>query len=143
MATQTCENVRNLLGTVSPLGCKSPWELELAELGYLNDLAGQYTTVTQALVAMTTASALVLAAPAGTVTRKFVTIQNVGANPCCIRLAAAASSTAANGEYILKGGAAVLDGTGGFITLDNYAGVIYGATTAATTNLAISYCDIT
>lgn len=142
-ATQTCAEVQTLLGEVAPLGCKSPWELELAELAYLNRVAGQYATVTQVQKAMTTASALILAAPAAGTTRKFVTIQNVGANPCCIRTAASASSTAANGEWILKGGTGALDGAGGFITLDGYSGVLYGATTTSTTNLSVSYADIT
>ena len=142
-ATQTCAEVQTLMGEVAPLGCKSPWELDLAGLAYLNRVAGQYTAITQVQKAMTTASAIILAAPAAGTTRKFVTIQNVGVNPCAIRTAASASSTAANGEWILRGGTALLDGTGGFITLDNYAGVLYGATTAATTNLSVSYADIT
>lgn len=142
-ATQTCAEVQTLLGEVAPLGCKSPWELELSGLGFLNRVAGQYASITQVQKAMTGTSAIILAAPAAGTTRKFVTIQNVGANPCAIRTAATASSTAANGEWILKGGTAVLDGTGGFITLDGYSGALYGATTAATTNLSVSYADIT
>lgn len=143
MSTLTCTEVGTLLAEASPLGCKSPWERDVAGLGYLNRLAGQTVTVSQALMAMTTSSAVVLAAPAAGTTRKWVTIQNVGANSCCIRTAASASSTAANGEWILAGGTASLDGKGGFITLDGYAGPIYGATTASTTNLSVSYADIT
>lgn len=143
MATLTCAQVGTLIGETAPLGCKSPWEKELAELGFLNRIAGQTTSVSQVQKAMTTASAIILAAPAAGTTRKWVTIQNVGANPCVIRTAASASSSAANGEWILAGGTAALDGKGGFITLDGYAGDLYGATTTSTTNLSVSYADIT
>lgn len=39
MATITCNEATTLINEVSPLGCKSPWEVELAKLALLNRIS--------------------------------------------------------------------------------------------------------
>ena len=40
MATMTCAQADALIAEVKPLGCKSPWEVELAKLALENRIAG-------------------------------------------------------------------------------------------------------
>lgn len=40
MADITCSEAEALIGEVAALGCKSPWERELAKLALLNRIAG-------------------------------------------------------------------------------------------------------
>ena len=40
MATMTCAEADALIAEVKPLGCKSPWEVELAKLALENRIAG-------------------------------------------------------------------------------------------------------
>jgi hypothetical protein len=84
----------------------------------------------------TTAGGTVIAA--ANADRLSITIQNVGTEPCIIRLGGNPSATAYN--LILAEDTAAKAGAGGKVTIKNYIGAIKGITEANSTVIAV--CEI-
>jgi len=72
---------------------------------------------------------------AASATRKSITLQNCGTEPCIIRLGGDPSTAAYN--FVLSDGTAARDGLGASITLDTWKGAIKGITAANSTVIAV------
>ena len=125
------------------LSCAPEEEQSGLMLSLLARLGGSLTAsdVTQARVAVNGANVTLLAAAASTVKYRTVMLQNLGTEVVFVRLASGASTTGANGEFVLKAGDAADDGTGGVYTIDGYIGLITGASTGAT-NVSVTVLNL-
>lgn len=114
--------------------------MALGGLAASNLDVGQISSITQVAKSVTTSNTLLLAAAAAGVTRKFVTMQNLGTVKVFVRTQSGASNVGANGEWALEADTDS-DGKGGFITLDGYSGALYAAAGSGTQQVQIAYAD--
>ena len=138
MSTESKGDIANPCLVCAPLDEQSGLMLSL-----LARLGGSLTAsdVTQARVAVNGANVTLLAAAAADVKYRTIMLQNLGTEEVFVRLGTGASDTGANGEFVLKAGAAADDGTGGVYTVDGYIGLVTAASGGAT-NVSVTVLNL-